>query len=361
VPPVAVDAIVVISFGGPEGPDDVIPFLEQVLRGRNVPLDRLEAVAEHYHLFGGVSPINAQNRALVESLRAELAAHGPPLPVYWGNRNWHPFLADTVRRMADDGVRRAAAFVTSAYPSWSGCRQYREDIARAQAAVGPSAPRIDKLRLFFDNPGFVRPLAEALQAAREEAGTDAPVLFSAHSIPQVMADTSDYVAALTETAQLVADRSGSPPWQLAFQSRSGPPSQPWLAPDVTDTVAGLAREADAVIVAPIGFVSDHMEVVYDLDTEAADAARRAGVKLVRASTPGTHPAFVTMIRDLVVELIDPAAPRHRLGRLETARSLAGRCGTGCCPPMPAPPPRRTTAIGDKGIGNDGDQLNDGDQ
>ena len=331
----------VVSFGGPEAPDDVIPFLEQVLRGRNVPRARLEAVAEHYHLFGGVSPINAQNRALVDALTAELAAHGPQLPVYWGNRNWHPFLTDTVRRMAGDGIRRAAAFVTSAYPSWSGCRQYRDDIARAQEAVGPAAPRIDKLPLFFDHPGFVEPLAEGLRAARERAGPDAPVLFSAHSIPQVMADTSDYVAALTATGQLVAERSGTPApsWQLVFQSRSGPPTQPWLAPDVTDVVVALAGEADAVVVAPIGFVSDHMEVVYDLDTQAADAARQAGIKLVRASTPGTHPAFVTMVRQLLDELIDPAAPRRRLGGPGTRDLPSGRCATGCCPAMPVGRPR----------------------
>jgi ferrochelatase len=335
-----VDAIVVVSFGGPEGPGEVIPFLEQVLRGRNVPRARLEAVAGHYQLFGGVSPINAQNRALVHALTAELAAHGPHVPVYWGNRNWHPFLADTVRRMADDGVRRAAAFVTSAYPSWSGCRQYRDDIARARAAVGPAAPRIDKLRLFFDHPGFVEPLAEALRAARAQAGPGAPVLFSAHSIPQVMADTSDYVAALTVTAQLVAERSGSPPpsWRLVFQSRSGPPSQPWLAPDVTESVVALAGEADAVVVAPIGFVSDHMEVVYDLDTQAAEAARHAGIKLVRASTPGTHPAFVTMVRELVAELVYPAAPRRRLGGTETVTIPTRRCAAECCPGMPAGPP-----------------------
>jgi ferrochelatase len=336
--PADVDAVLVVSFGGPEGSGEVIPFLEQVLRGRTVPRARLEEVAEHYHLFGGVSPINTQNRVLVEALRAELAAHGPSLPVYWGNRNWHPFLADTVRRMTDDGVRRAAAFVTSAYPSWSGCRQYRDDIAGAQAAVGPAAARIDKLRLFYDHPGFVEPLAEGLRAARHRAGTGAPVLFSAHSIPQVMADTSDYVAALTETAHLVADRAGPAPptWQLVFQSRSGPASQPWLGPDINDAIGALAGETDAVVVAPIGFVSDHMEVVYDLDTQAAVAARQAGITLVRAPTPGTHPAFVTMVRQLVTELVDPAAPRLRLSRSPLP---VDRCGPACCPPMPAGPPR----------------------
>ncbi|MDQ2725915.1 MAG: ferrochelatase [Actinomycetota bacterium] len=336
---VALDAIVVVSFGGPEGSDDVIPFLEQVLRGRNVPRSRLEEVAEHYHLFGGVSPINAQNRALVEALKAEVAAHGPQLPVYWGNRNWHPFLTDTFRRMADDGVRRAAAFVTSAYPSWSGCRQYREDMARAQATVGPGAPRIDKLRLFFDHPGFVNPWAEAVRGAREEAGPDTPVLFSAHSIPQVMADTSDYVAALTETAQLVAHRSGTPApsWQLVFQSRSGPPLQPWLGPDVSNAVRALAGKADAVVIAPIGFVSDHMEVVHDLDTEAAEVASALGIPLRRAPTVGTSPRFVRMIRELIVERLDPGVAPLALGPLGP---WGDNCPTGCCPA-----PRRPAAVG----------------
>ncbi|MDQ6783726.1 MAG: ferrochelatase [Actinomycetota bacterium] len=332
MPAVPLDAAIVVSFGGPEGPDQVIPFLEHVLRGRNVPRTRLDAVAEHYRLFGGVSPINGQNRALIDALRAELTAHGSLLPVYWGNRNWHPFLADTVRHMAEDGVRHAAAFVTSAYPSWSGCRQYRDDIARAQAEVGAAAPLIDKLRPFFDHPGFVEPFAEALRAARQRAGVAAPVLFSAHSIPQAMADTSDYVAALMETAHLVVDRCGSPTpsWQLVFQSRSGPPTQPWLEPDVTDVIGGLAGRADDVIVAPIGFVSDHMEVVYDLDTQAADAARRAGIKLVRTATPGTHPAFVTMIRELIEEVSDPSAPRRTLTAAVARTRRPGGCGKDCC-------------------------------
>lgn len=324
-----VDAVVVVSFGGPEGPDDVLPFLEHVLAGRNVPRARLEAVAEHYHRFGGISPINAHNRALAAALRTELAERGPDLAVYWGNRHWHPFLADTIRAMADDGVGHALAFVTSAYASWSGCRQYRDDISRAQDALGDRAPAIDKLRLFFDHPGFVEPFAEALGAARGDAGTDAPVLFSAHSIPMTMAATCDYVAQLTATAGLVAERAGrpAPAWQLVFQSRSGPPDQPWLAPDVGDAITELAGHHDAVIVAPIGFVSDHMEVVYDLDVVARAAADRAGVRMVRAATPGAHPRFVAMIRSLVDEWL-AGAPRVGLTSLEPT---PGRCRRGCCP------------------------------
>ncbi len=319
------DAVIVVSFGGPEGPDEVRPFLEQVLSGRDVAQSRIDTVAEHYHRFGGVSPINAQNRALVGALRAELAAHGSALPVYWGNRNWHPFLTDTVGQMAADGRRRAAAFVTSAYASPSGCRQYLDDIARARDAVGPEAPRIDKLRLFFDHPGFVEPCAEALRAARVHAGPDAPVLFCAHSIPQEMADASDYVAQLNETAHLVATRAGSPSWRLVFQSRSGRPGQAWLEPDVAEVIAASAGTHRSMVVAPIGFVSDHMEVLYDLDTQAAAVARSAGIEMVRAATPGTHPQFVAMIRQLLDEVTDPTAPSLRLGHLRPRG-----CGAGCC-------------------------------
>lgn len=325
-----IDAVVVVSFGGPEGHDEVVPFLEHVLAGRDVPRARLEAVAEHYHRYGGVSPINGQNRALIAALQNELDRHGHDLPVYWGNRNWHPFLNDTVATMARDGIRRALAFVTSAYASWSGCRQYREDIARARAAVGPGAPDIHKLRLYFDHPGFIEPLAEAVRDARQGAGRDAPILFSAHSIPTAMADTCDYVVQLTATAGLAAARSGppAPEWQLVFQSRSGPPHQPWLGPDVVEVIEGLAGRHHHVIVAPIGFVSDHMEVVYDLDIEARAAADRAGIDLVRAATPGTHPLFVSMIRSLVEEQTTGAA-RVGLSSLEPA---PGRCGPACCPP-----------------------------
>ncbi len=328
MPPPAYDAVLLVSFGGPEGPDDVLPFLDNVLRDRDVPAARREAVADQYRTVGGVSPINGHNRALLAALREELATHGPGLPLYWGNRNWHPMLADTVATMRNDGILRALAFVTSAYSSASSCRQYLDDLVRARLAVGAGAPAIDKLRPFFDHPGFVEPSADRLRAALGDAGPDAPVLFSAHSIPVAMAATSDYEAQLREHAALVADRAGARSWQLVFQSRSGPPSQPWLEPDVRDAIADLAPNHDAVVVAPIGFVSDHMEVVFDLDTQAAAMAADLGVRLVRAGTVGTDPRFVTMIRQLIDERLDPTAPRLALGHRPPRPD---RCPEGCCP------------------------------
>jgi protoporphyrin/coproporphyrin ferrochelatase len=328
----AYDALVVVSFGGPEGPDDVLPFLENVLRGRPVAPQRLEQVAAHYHRFGGVSPINAQNRALTAAIRDGLDRHGPHLPVYWGNRNWHPYLADTVRQMRDDGITKALAFVTSAYASYSGCHQYLDDIARARAEVGPDSPVIDKLRVFYNHPGFVGPNAANLSAALQEAGSEAHVAFTAHSIPTSMAATSDYVAQLTETARLVAEQAapgGRVPWQLVFQSRSGAPGQPWLEPDIADHLRDLAAAGvTAVVAAPIGFISDHMEVVYDLDIEARQVAAELGLRFVRASTVGTDPAFVTMIRQLIEERVDPTAPRLALGDRGPYHDT---CQPDCCP------------------------------
>ena len=340
------DALVVVSFGGPEGPDEVLPFLDNVLRGRRVSPERRAAVAQHYHLFGGRSPLNDNNRALVGAVAAELGEHRLELPVYWGNRNWHPLLADTVRRMRDDGVQRALAFVTSAYASYSGCRQYLDDIALARALVGEDAPEIDKLRLFYNHPGFVRANADALRAAIDEAignaaiGHERPrVAFTAHSIPVAMAEACDYQTQLTETARLVVEEA-APGAELSstvvFQSRSGPPNQPWLGPDIGDHLRALEAGSGApVVVAPIGFVSDHMEVVYDLDTEARRLADELGLRMVRAATAGTHPAFVTMIRQLVEERLDPATPRLALG---PDGPYHDRCPAGCCPP-PAPAPR----------------------
>jgi ferrochelatase len=330
------DAVIVVSFGGPEGDDQVIPFLERVLHGRPVPPDRLEQIAGHYRLFGGVSPINGQNRALVAALQAELDNHDHDLPVYWGNRNWHPFLADTVARMRDDGVGRALAFVTSAYASYSGCRQYLEDLARARADVGRGAPEIDKLRLFYNHPGFVAPNADNLIAALARADRDAAVAFTAHSLPEVLAATSEYTGQLIETAGLVAAtarRTGwAGEWQLVYQSRSGPPSQPWLGPDIGQHIQQMAADGvTSVVVAPIGFVSDHMEVVYDLDVEAARVAAIAGIRMIRAATAGTAPDFVTMIRQLVEERLDPAAPRLALGGMGPWPDV---CPAGCCPPAP---------------------------
>ncbi|HEY9405314.1 MAG TPA: ferrochelatase [Pyrinomonadaceae bacterium] len=326
------DALLVVSFGGPEAPDEVLPFLENVLRGRNVPRERMLQVAHHYEMFGGVSPINGQNRALIAALESELRESDLNLPVYWGNRNWHPLLADTLRQMRDDGVRRALAFVTSAYSSYSGCRQYREDIERARTAVGAGAPPVDKLRVFYNHPGFIAPNVENLRAALAripyESRRDARVAFTAHSIPLSMASHCDYQAQLLETCRLVAEGAGGAGWQLVFQSRSGSPAQPWLEPDICDHLRELKRTgATDVIVAPIGFISDHMEVLYDLDTEARQVADEIGLNLVRAATVGTHPTFVRMIRDLVVERIsgDPARPA-----LGTRGAKEDVCPADCC-------------------------------
>ena len=322
------DALLLLSFGGPDGPDDVRPFLANVLRGRPVPPERVEQVAGNYMLFGGRSPINGQNRELLAALQEVMDR-----PVYWGNRNWHPFLADTLARMRDDGIGRAAVFATSAYSSYSGCRQYMEDMERARAEVGPGAPELVKLRPFFDHPGFYGPLTEGLAAAVAGAGPEAPVLMSAHSIPESMAATCDYQSQLAATAARVAAGAGVDPgrWRQVYQSRSGSPSQPWLGPDVVEAIAGLPDGTEAVVVAPIGFVSDHMEVIYDLDTAAAGAARERGVRLIRSATPGSHPAFVAMVADLVTEL-------------EAAGGVPPWCRPGCCPPprRPAPGPVDST-------------------
>jgi ferrochelatase len=327
--PSSVDALLVLSFGGPEGPEDVLPFLENVLRGRPVPRERMLAVAERYQRRGGVSPIQEQNRALVAGVRQELEAAGIGLPVYWGNRNWHPLLPDTLRQMRDDGVRHAAVFVTAAYSSYSSCRQYLGNLDEARAAIGAGAPALTKLRVYFDHPGFVEPLADALADARRRAGPQAPVLFSGHSIPCAMAARSAYEAQLRQTAELVAARAGNPAWQLVFQSRSGPPGQPWLEPDIRDAIAFLPASTPAVVVAPIGFVSDHMEVVYDLDVEAAAAARARGTELVRAATPGRDPRFAAMVRELLCEHLDAGAAVRTLGG---GGPWPSPCRAGCCPP-----------------------------
>ena len=331
--PSAYDAVLFVSFGGPDGPDDVMPFLENVLRGRNVPRERMLEVAEHYHHFGGKSPINEQNLALLAAIRAELERRGPHLPVYWGNRNWHPLLTDTLREMADAGVKRAVAFVTSGFSCYSGCRQYRENIAAAREPLGDRAPEVDKIRVFFNHPGFVGPFARNVQAALEQFPAEArggvPVLFTAHSIPMSMADTSKYVPQLEEACRLVAERAGVADWRLVYQSRSGPPSQPWLEPDICDEIrtrhaAGCRR----LVVAPIGFISDHMEVLYDLDTEAADLCRELGVSLARAATVGTAAPFVAMIRDLIAERAWELPDRTAVGCLPASHDV---CPLDCCP------------------------------
>ncbi|MBA9004526.1 ferrochelatase [Thermomonospora cellulosilytica] len=315
------DALLLVSFGGPEGPQDVMPFLENVTRGRNVPRERLEKVAEHYHLFGGVSPINQHCRDLKAAIEADFAAHGVDLPVYWGNRNWDPYLTDTVRQMADDGIRRAAAFVTSAYSGFSSCGQYAGDIARARAAV-PGAPEIDKLRVYFNHPGFVEPFVEATRAALDRLPEDlrgrAHVAFSAHSVPMAQPGRERYAAELADiSAHVAAQAAPGHDWRLVYQSRSGPPGQPWLEPDIGDHLEELhAAGTRAVVVVPIGFVSDHMEVKYDLDVEAAELAAKLGLAYERAATPGTHPRYVSMVRELLAErTAGPDAPRPALGTL----------------------------------------------
>jgi protoporphyrin/coproporphyrin ferrochelatase len=298
--PTDYDALLVLSFGGPEKPDDVMPFLENVLRGRHVPRERMLEVAEHYYHFGGKSPINDQNRALIAALRQLLDAEGSRIPIYWGNRNWHPFLADTMRQMRADGVKRALGFVTSAYSSYSGCRQYREDIFRAQGEVGEGAPEVDKLPSFNAHPGFIQANADRLREALQGFNAPPHVAFTAHSVPAAMAMSSDYVKQLEETAMLVVEAVGVRDWKLVYQSRSGPPSQPWLEPDISDHIRALHEAGRTeLIIAPIGFTSDHMEVLYDLDTEAAQLCEQLGMKMARAKTAGTHPAFIRMIRDLM--------------------------------------------------------------
>src|SRR4051812_26336212 len=316
------DAVLIVSFGGPDGPDDVLPFLENVLRGRNVPRERMLEVAEHYYEFGGRSPINDQNRALIAALEQELAGHGPHLPIYWGNRNWHPLLADTLRQMVGDGVRRALAFFTSAYSSYSGCRQYRENIATAQAEVGPTAPAVDKLRVFFNHPGFIEPMIERARAALDEVPNDrrdtAALIFTAHSIPQAMADGCRYEEQLRESSQLVAEGLGRPKRELVYQSRSGPPQQPWLEPDVCDFIRNCHNSDPSirdVVIIPIGFISDHLEVLYDLDTEAKQRCSELGINMIRAGTVGTHPRFVRMIRELIEERVTVNPSRLALGSL----------------------------------------------
>jgi len=329
------DAVLLVSFGGPEGPADVMPFLENVLRGKNVPHARMLAVAEHYNSFGGVSPINEQNRQLIAALQEDFQANQVQLPIYFGNRNWHPLLPDTIRQMADDGVKRALAVFTSPYSSYSGCRQYRENIADAQAAAGAGAPEIEKVRAFFNHPGFVEASIIRLQEALDQlpagdAAEPATVLFTAHSIPLSMADNCRYAAQLTETSRLTAAGCGVPDshWRLVYQSRSGPPTQPWLEPDVCDALREVvAAGARRVVIAPVGFISDHMEVIYDLDHEAADVAKELGIHMVRAATVGTHPRFVSALRELVVERATASPHRPVTGDMPPSHDT---CPLDCC-------------------------------
>jgi ferrochelatase len=323
------DALLVLSFGGPEGPEDVLPFLRNVTRGRNVPDERLAVVAEHYERFGGISPINSATRALIEAIGEEFTTHDIALPIYWGTRNWRPYLAETVEQMARDGIRRAVVLVTSATGGYSSCRQYFENIEAARASVGTDAPELIKLRHYFNHPGYIEAHASGLRAALaalpEDLRDDARLVFTAHSIPVSMNTTAGpngdlYRSQQDETARLVeAAVRGRGDYDLAWQSRSGPPQVPWLEPDINDHLRALAASGTrAAVLAPTGFVSDHMEVVWDLDVEAAQTAAEVGLTITRASTAGTHPAFVAAIRELVQEQLNGTAPAQTT------------CGVGCC-------------------------------
>ncbi|MEU7282349.1 ferrochelatase [Streptomyces sp. NPDC045431] len=353
--PAPYDALLLLSFGGPEGPDDVVPFLENVTRGRGIPKERLKEVGQHYFLFGGVSPINDQNRALLAALRKDFADAGLDLPVYWGNRNWAPYLTDTLREMVADGRRRIAVLATSAYASYSGCRQYRENLADALAvleAEGLPLPRIDKLRHYFNHPGFLRPMVDgvlkALSELDEPVRAGAHLAFTTHSIPVSAADTSGpaeehgdggaYVEEHLDVARLIVDAVRDEtgvehPWQLVYQSRSGAPHIPWLEPDICDHLEELhGAGAPAVVMVPIGFVSDHMEVLYDLDTEATAKAAELGLPVRRSATVGADPRFAAAVRDLVLERAATergmVVERCALGALGPSHDL---CPVGCCP------------------------------
>ncbi|MFJ6992871.1 ferrochelatase [Streptomyces sp. NPDC003090] len=353
--PAPYDALLLLSFGGPEGPDDVVPFLENVTRGRGIPKERLKEVGQHYFRFGGVSPINAQCRALLAALREDFAAAGLDLPVYWGNRNWTPYLTDTLREMVRDGRRRIAVLATSAYASYSGCRQYRENLADALAALeaeGLPLPKVDKLRHYFNHPGFVEPMVEgvlrSLAELDESVRSGAHLAFTTHSIPDSAADTSGpvqdhgdggaYVKQHLDVARLIADavreRTGTAhPWRLVYQSRSGAPHIPWLEPDICDHLEELHKEgAPAAVMVPIGFVSDHMEVLYDLDTEATAKAAELGLPVRRSATVGADPRFAAAIRELLLERAaterGATVERCALGALGPSHDL---CPVGCCP------------------------------
>ena len=341
VPPAPTyDALVIVGFGGPEQRDDVIPFLENVLRGRPVPRERMLEVAEHYYHFGGISPINGQVRDLTAALRLELDGRGVRLPIYWGNRNWHPMLEDTVRTMRDDGIKHALGVVLSAYSSYSGCRQYREDIAKACQAAGADAPAIAKMRVFYNHPKFVavnaRKIVAALETWSAADRATVHVTFTAHSIPTPMADRCQYERQLNETCRLVAEAAGVPAcrWTLAYQSRSGRPTDPWLEPDILAHLGALRdRGVGRVVVQPVGFLSDHMEVLFDLDEEAKLKADELGMEFVRAATAGVDPEFVGMFADLIQERIESRDDRPALGDYPASHDV---CPVNCCLPTPRP-------------------------
>ena len=335
------DAILVMSFGGPEGMDDVMPFLENVTRGRNIPHQRLLEVSEHYRHFGGVSPINAQNRALISALEVELRENEIDLPIYFGNRNWHPMISDTVQQMKDDGIQRALAFFTSSFSSYSGCRQYREDIQKAIETVGEGAPEFDKIRVFYNHPGFIHPVVDNVRSAIEKFPEDerdtVHIAFTAHSIPMGMARNSAYETQLKEACRIVAEMIGTENYNLVYQSRSGPPQVPWLKPDILDYMDDIAEQGvKNLVIMPIGFVSDHLEVMFDLDTEAVEKAEELGMKMVRAATVGTAKPFVRMIRELILERMSDNPDRLALGDFPANHDI---CPLNCCLPGTRPRPQ----------------------
>jgi ferrochelatase len=347
--PTPYDAILVVCFGGPEKAEDVMPFLENVTRGRRIPRERLLEVAEHYYHFGGKSPINEQTAAVIAELQKLLEREGPRLPIYWGNRNWHPLLADTVRQMAADGVKRAVAFVMAAWSSYSSCRQYRDNIEAARAECGADAPVIEKVRGFYNHPGFLEANADRVRSAlahfsageREEV----EIVFTAHSIPVSMAACCEYEAQLQEASAIVASLIPHIRWKLVYQSRSGPPEQPWLGPDINDYLREAASTGKrSVVIAPIGFLSDHMEVLYDLDYEARQTCESLGIRMVRAGTVGTHPAFIAMIRELILETMGEIRTRRTLGASGPRPDV---CPPGCCQPRPTSSPPASSPPSDR--------------
>ena len=333
------DALLVVSFGGPNGPDDVMPFLENVLRGKNVPRERMLEVSEHYQHFGGKSPINDQNLALIEAIKADLAANGIDLPVYWGNRNWHPMFADTLEQMKKDGIKKSLAFFTSIFSCYSGCRQYRENIIEAQEQVGPDAPEVHKLRMAFNHPLYIGASADRVQKALDQIPESrrpaARVVFTAHSIPLSMAENCKYETQLNEASRLIMEAIGENPWDLVYQSRSGPPQQPWLDPDICDHIQALhdAGGIEDIVIMPVGFVSDHMEVMFDLDTEAMDICKELSINMVRAGSVGVHPQFVSMVSQLILERTT-GAEKQAIGNMPPNWDV---CPKDCCTYTPRRP------------------------
>ena len=328
------DAILIVAFGGPEKRDDVLPFLENVTRGRRIPRERLLEVAEHYYHFDGISPHNEQVRSLIAALEVELQSNDVGLPIYWGNRNWHPMLADTMQQMQDDGINNALGLVLAAYSSYSSCRQYRENVQAAQQHVGDAAANVDKIRVFYNHPKFIEASAdrvnEALKQIDEANRDDAHIAFTAHSIPMSMADGCDYAAQLDETCRLISKRLGvsDDRWQLVYQSRSGRPTDPWLDPDICDHCRDVkVSGVKDLVIMPVGFLSDHIEVLFDLDDEAHEVCEEIGLNMVRASTVGTHPTFVTMLRELIEERLDPSREKLAVGNFGPSHDV---CPVDCC-------------------------------